>query len=112
MVNRWKHRGSVSNDAIELVSLKTGYREHWIKTGEGEEKENDQKIIQAVNESTATFVPGLQFDGAPLTKREKNELSILRYLEKNRSDLRQRISDEMLEIYILSIREIGQKKEG
>ena len=111
-ISNWKKNNIYPGDAIKIVSLKTGYSEHWIKTGEGEPKETNQELIQTINESTDSFVPGLQFDGAPLSKREKNELSILRYLEKNKSDLRQHISDEILEIYILAIREIGNKKEG
>ncbi len=37
-VNGWKKRGTVPKEWIELISLKTGYRKEWIKTGEGEKR--------------------------------------------------------------------------
>ena len=104
MVNGWKNRGEISKDIIELVSLKTGYRKEWLLTGELPEKQV-REVVPTVQEEFGTFVPGVRFDNAPLSKREKNELSILRWLEANKPIYRQRISDEITEIYILATTE-------
>lgn len=102
IINGWRKREFVPDDWIEMVALKTGYRKEWIKTGEGEEREQ----LHIVKESTASFIPGLHFDGLPLSHQEKNELSILRWLEKNKPEIRQRIADEIVEMYILGVREL------
>jgi len=107
MVNGWKN-GEIPPMWFETVALKTGFSENWIKTGEGEKYETN--YTGGINqEKTATFIPGLQHDPAPLKQREKNELMILRWLEKNNPDIRNRIADEIVEMYILGVKSINNR---
>ena len=108
IINGWKKRDNVPSEWVEMVSLKTGYSENWIKTGEGEKYETN--YTGGINqEKTATFIPGLQHDPAPLKQREKNELMILRWLEKNNPEIRNRIADEIVEMYILGVKSINNR---
>jgi hypothetical protein len=94
----WRKRGTVPKTVIELVSLKTGYTKHWLLTGEPPEKEATFNAVMMVREDHEGFSPGT----TTLTKQEKNELTMLRYLAKHHPEYRQRLSDEIQEIYILA----------
>ena len=101
-VSGWKARQTVPDDMIEIVALKSGVRFEWIKTGEGEMKSN------LVVESPAT---DHAIDGCPLSSREKNEVTILRWLEQHQPDTRDWIADEIVEYYILGVKE-REKEDG
>ncbi len=94
----WKSRGKIPDSIINLISFKTGYRKEWLLTGELPEKEPTDNALMMVRESGDNYAPGTTM----LTKQEKNELTMLRYLAKHHPKYRQRLSDEIQEIYILA----------
>lgn len=53
-----------------------------------------------VEETAAAYRQGLEIEGKPLTPREINELKMLRWLEEKHPERRQRISDQLTEIFI------------
>jgi len=93
----WRKRGSVPKTVMEMVSLKTGYTKHWLITGEPPEKINHDP--PTVRDPAANYGSG---ETTTLTKQEKNELTMLRYLAEHHPQYRQRLADEIQEIYILA----------
>lgn len=99
-ISGWRARGSVPDDMINIVALKTGVRADWLKTGDPPER---AAPLFQIREQQPDFIPGLQYDGAPLTRREQNEITIMRWLDQHHPDIRNRLSDEIVEMFRLAV---------